>query len=324
MDWRGIIPPQYIEAQKRFRKVVLNPPNFEPGSWIGAGRVFYDSFYEEYLLSVRPRKAPPTRAYEVRVYSSSNGESFYLKSRITKEEIAEHLGEEIKSVEGVVILRDPFTSELYLYVSVNNGKGWETVLYTSDDPTGPWKPMGYVLRLGDDYDAREARDPVIDIVDGTYFMIYKANNGKGVVNSALAVSSDGIHWKKLGVPTIDGEKQPKYYQLTGTILSGARGPIIVGLARRYVVNGCGLARHLEAYVIDYRNLNLETIAKLEWTPRSPYERKDYPTHGYSSITYDFDNQRLLIYVEALDPVFTKEPGWRTQVDRWILYGVPFP
>ncbi len=91
MDWRGIIPPQYIESQKRFRKVVLNPPNFEPGSWIGAGRVFYDSFYEEYLLSVRPRKAPPTRAYEVRVYSSSNGESFYLKSRITKEEIAEHL-----------------------------------------------------------------------------------------------------------------------------------------------------------------------------------------------------------------------------------------
>ena len=323
MDWRGAIPPQYLVARRRFKRVVLDPPSFEPGSWIGAGRVFYDSFFDEYVMAVRARKAPPLRGYEVRVYASDDGESFAQRAAFTKEEISEDLGEIVKSVEGVQIIRDPATCSLYLYISVDNARGWELVLYRADDPAGPWECIGYVLRLGEDFDRREARDPVIDVVDGTYFMLYKAASG-GKVNAALAVSANGLEWRKLGVPTIDGEPQPSYLQLCGTVVAGARGPVFVGLARRHVVNGCGLAKDFEAYVIDYRGMNLESIAKLEWIPKSPYERSDYPTHGYCSLTADPEESRALIYVEAVDPAHTKEVGWATQVDRWILYEVPLP
>ena len=323
MDWRGIVPPQYLVARRNFRRVVLDPPDFEPGSWIGAGRVFYDSLFEEYLMAVRARRGPPARGYEAEVYTSDDGEQFTLRSVLTKKEIAEQLGDTIYSIEGLQLLRDPLSGKLYLYVSVDNGKGWETVLFESDDPAGPWESRGYVLRVGESYDSKEARDPVIDVVDGTYFMLYKASDGEKV-NTALAISCDGVKWRKLGVPTVDGRPQPEYLQLSGAIMAGARGPIHLGLVRRYLVNGCGLAKHFEAYVIDYRSLNLETIARLEWTPRSPYERVDYPTHGYSSLTYDRERDRVLIYVESLDPKYTREPGWRIQVDRWILYEVYLP
>ncbi|RLF02841.1 MAG: hypothetical protein DRK00_09510 [Thermoprotei archaeon] len=321
MDWKGLIPPQYLVAMRRFKGVVLDPPDFKPGSWVGAGRVFYDSFFEEYVMAVRMRRAPPLRGYEVRVYAGDDGERFSHRSTLTKEEISSDLSEEILSVEGVQVLRDPVTCKLYLYISVDNGRGWETVLYASDDPAGPWECRGYVLRRGAEYDSREARDPVIDVVDGTYFMLYRASSGERV-NTALAVSADGVKWRKLGVPKVDGRAQPRYLQLCGTILTGARGPIFVGLARRHVVSGCGLARNFEAYVLDYRCLNFETIARLEWKPMSPYERSDYPTHGYCSIAFDAEEGRALIYVESLDPI--SEPGWKSQVDRWILYEVEMP
>lgn len=321
MDWRGLVPPQYLASRRRFKSIVLDPPDFKPGSWIGAGRVFYDSLYEEYVMAVRARRAPPLRGYEVRVYAGDDGERFTHRSTLPKEEVSRDLGEEVLSIEGVQVLRDPTTCLLYLYVSVDNGKGWETVLYTAEDPAGPWDCKGYVLRRGDGYDAREARDPVIDVVDGTFFMLYKASDGERV-NTALAVSSDGLKWRKLGVPRVGGELQPRYLQLCGTILAGARGPIYVGLARRHVVNGCGLAKDFEAYVLDYRGLKLEAIARLEWRPKSPYERCDFPTHGYCCVTLDPEEERILIYVEALDP--SSEPGWRSQVDRWILYEVEVP
>ncbi len=60
------------------------------------------------------------------------------------------------------------------------------MLYISDDPAGPWAPYGYTLRAG---------DPVIDIVDGVYTMLYKAHGTDGKVHIALAVSHDGKHWK---------------------------------------------------------------------------------------------------------------------------------
>jgi hypothetical protein len=93
----------------------------------------------------------------------------------------------------------------------------------------------------------------------------------------------------------------------------------MGFARKYAIAGCGLAKDFEAYVIDYRNMNLEKIFSREWIPLSPYERKDYPSHGYMSIVKDPTRDRLLLYIEAIDPEYTREVGWRTQVDRLIVY-----
>lgn len=33
--WTGLILPRYIFVNRRFRGVVLDPPDFTPGSWIG-------------------------------------------------------------------------------------------------------------------------------------------------------------------------------------------------------------------------------------------------------------------------------------------------
>ena len=92
-----------------------------------------------------------------------------------------------------------------------------------------------------------------------------------------------------------------------------------GSCSKILINGCGIAKHFEAYIIDYRNCGLETVYRTEWKAASPYERKDWPTHGYLSIVFDYDNNRVLIYIESIDPKYTKEVGWATQVDRWILY-----
>lgn len=54
--WQGFIPPQYIFANRRFRCVALDPPDFKPGSWIGAGKAIFNWQTEQFLLTARPRK----------------------------------------------------------------------------------------------------------------------------------------------------------------------------------------------------------------------------------------------------------------------------
>ncbi len=177
------------------------------------------------------------------------------------------------------------------------------------------------MRREKSYEVEEARDPVVGIIDGLYMMFYKANDGKKV-NTALAISQDGVKWRKLGVPMINGHPQPDYLQLCGSLFSGSLGPVFMGLARRHIVSGCGIAKSFEAYVIDLRQVEMMEVFRTEWRPLSPYEHKEWPTHGYCSIIHDLKRNRILMYIEAIDPEYTKEVGWRTQVDRLIAYEVP--
>jgi len=333
--WMGTIPPQYIFANRRFKKVVLDPPDFNPGSWIGAGSVIIDFETNEYWLTARLRKMPPLRGYEVKIYKSLNGEDFREAVALSKDDLSKLSGLNILSIEGQQLIKDPLTGKYYFYLAVDSGPtdvGWDTLLLSSEDPSGPWKSHGIVLRRSESYDELGARDVVVGIVDGKYLALYKAqrrnlessNLKDYIVNVALATSKDGIKWEKQGLFTVDGRKQPAYLMLYGNIFAGSLGPLFIGLARKYRVKGCGLARHFEAYTIDYRNLNLETVFSTEWIPLSPYERKDYPTHGYMNVVYDWLKNRILLYLEALDPHYTKEIGWNTQVDRLILYETPLP
>ncbi len=320
LRWEGLLPPQYLLRNRRFLRVVLNPPDYNPGSWIGAGNVILDEEAGEFWLVARLRRAPPARGYALGIYRSTDGEHFYQAFKVTKEELGEMAKLEIKSIEGSQMIRDPATGKYHLYISVDID-GWETLLLKAEDPSGPWECVGLVLRREESYETREARDPVIGIVDGLYIMLYRANDGRRI-NTALAVSQDGIKWRKLGIPMIDGNLQPGYLQLCGSFFAGSLGPIFLGLARRYVVNGCGIAKSFEAYALDLRRPEMTTIFRGEWKPLSPYEHSECPTHGYCSIIYDPFRDRVLMYVEAIDPQFTKEVGWRTQVDRLILYEVP--
>ena len=328
--WSGLYPPQAIFANRQFRKVLLDPPNFEPGSWCGAGSMWLDEDTEEYWLSSRPRMKPEKRGYAVEIYRATDGENFNLVNRITKEELSEVIGRKVLSIENQQLIRDPLTGLYHLYLSVDvvvkegdKEQGirskWETLLLITDDPTSSWEPYGFVLRCDRDYDFYEARDCTIGIVDGRYFCLYKARSKSNVVNTALAISNDGKNWIKLGVPTIDGKPQPKYLLLSGSIYGGSLGPIFIGTETHTVIKGAALTKHFTAYVIDYKNINLERLFIEEWEPLSMFEHPEYPIHTYCDITYDSLRDLWLITVEAIDPNYTKELGLNTEVDRLLLY-----
>lgn len=331
--WYGMYPPQAIFANRKFRKVLLDPPCFDAGSWCGAGKLWIDVDGREYWLTSRPRMGAEKRGYAVEIYRSRDGENFSLVTWITKEELSEITGKIVQSIENQQILRDPLTGMYHLYLSIDiaerNIAGdekrifesrWETFLLISDDPAGPWKPWGFVLRGDREYDSGEARDCTIDIIDGRYICLYKARKaGTSIVHTALALSSDGKNWVKLGVPTIDKNPQPDYLLLNGSIHPGSTGPIFIGTKTMEVVKGAALTKYLVSYVIDYRNLNLETIFTTEWIPKSRYEHPEYPIHTYCNVVYDPLSDRWLTWIEAVDPIYSKEPGLNTEVDRVLLY-----
>ena len=331
--WSGLYPLQAIFARRRFRRVLLNPPCFDPGSWCGAGKLWIDEHDGEYWLTSRPRMGSEKRGYAVEIYRSRNGEDYSLVTWLTKEELSESIGKTVQSIENQQLLRDPFSGKYHLYLSVDiaerNVAGdekrifeskWETFLLVAEDPSGPWKPEGFALRGDKDYDSGEARDCTIDIVDGRYICLYKARKaGTKVVHTALAVSSDGRDWVKLGIPTVDGEHQPDYFLLNGSIHAGSLGPIFIGTKTLDVVNGAALTKYFAGYVIDYRNLNLESIFVAEWKASSRYEHPQYPIHTYCNVVYDPLSDRWLTWIEAVDPILSREPGLNTEVDRVLLY-----
>lgn len=323
--WQGIYPPQAIFSKRKFRKILLNPPKFEPGYWCGAGKLWFDQWDEEFWLTSRPRAGAVLRGYALEIYRSQDGENYSLVWCISKEEVSAICGRAVQSIEGTQILRDPLTGRYMLFISVDVSEGgkWETYLMSADDPSGPWVGEGFVLRCDKDYDSGEARDPTIDIVDGRYVCLYKARAADtNIVRTALALSRDGKNWVKMGLPKINGGEQPNYLLLYGSIMAGCCGPIFVGTATREVVKGAALTDTFASYIIDYREMNLETIFEAKWKPGSIYEHQTYPIHTYAGVTYDHTKDRWLTWIEAVDPTTSKEPGLNLEVDRVLLYVSP--
>ncbi len=335
MSWHGLYPPQAIFSKRRFNRVILNPPNFEPGSWCGAGKIWIDEENGEYWLTSRPREMREMRrGYAVEIYRSKDGENYDLVTWISKEELSQMIKTEILSIENQQLLKDPLTGRYYLYLSLNVSKEnliiesrmfveskWETFLLSSEDPSGPWKSEGFVIKGSEEYDDGESRDATIDIIDGQYFCLYKARKARtGIVKTALTTSKDGKNWLKLGVPTIDNEHQPDFFLLSGSIIPGFTGPIFIGTKTLDVIRGNALTKYFVAYRIDFRNLNLETIFTAPWIPFSRFEHNEYPIHTYAQAVFDtIRGDRWLTWIEAVDPNYTKELGWSTEVDRLLLY-----
>jgi len=145
--WHGLYPPQAVLRGRRFRKILLDPSNFNPGSWCGAGKLWIEAESGEYWLTSRPREGPPKRGSAVEIYRSKDGENYSLVSETTKEELSEISGVTVHSIEGQQILHDPLTGRYYLYLSVDVAKEnvagrhnrtyesrWETYLMTADPP----------------------------------------------------------------------------------------------------------------------------------------------------------------------------------------------
>lgn len=334
MSWYGLYPPQALFLKRKFRKVILEPPNYNPGSWCGAGKLWIDEESKEYWLTSRPREGEARRGYAVEIYRSKDGENYSLVTWITKEELSEMTKARVQSIENQQLLRDPTTGHYHLYLSLDvaqenlAGKEsrifeskWETFLLTAEDPSGPWEQEGFVIRGDTEYDSGEARDSTIDIIDGQYFCLYKARKtGTNIVHTALAVSKDGKRWQKLGIPRVDNEQQPNYFLLSGSIVPGSTGIFFIGTKTLEVVKGAALTKYFVVYRIDYRNLNLETIFSASWIPLSRFEHKEYPIHTYAQVVFDtIKGNRWLIWIEAVDPNYSKEPGLNLEVDRVLLY-----
>ncbi len=340
--WQGIVPPQRLYARRRFLGVALDPPDFEAGSWTGAGKALYDPDHREFLLTARPRSAREgVRGFAADVYRSADGEAFRLAARITKEEVVEVSGTAIHSIEGTQLLKNPATDEWHLYLSVDTGGGfvwggvkWETLLLTAPDLCGPWRSHGLVLRNDHDYDAAQARDATIDIVDGRWTCIYKAKDEKRDERPALATSLDGITWTKHGPLSIDGADSVAF--LSGTIFAAPTGPVFMGLQTKLddsrqtkddvtyadehkIGHGGGPPPRFFARRLDTAAGNLETIFETEWLPLSPYEHAVHPLLGYSSLVYDPDRLRVLWYVEAIDKELTRSIGLNETVERVLVY-----
>ncbi|MEM3078778.1 MAG: hypothetical protein QXF21_00490, partial [Thermoproteota archaeon] len=120
MGWYGLYPPQAIFSKRRFRRVILDPPNFNPGSWCGAGKMWIDEDNGEYWLTSRPREMREMRrGYAVEIYRSRDGENYDIVTWITKEELSEMTKTQILSIENQQLLKDPSTGRYHLYLSLN-------------------------------------------------------------------------------------------------------------------------------------------------------------------------------------------------------------
>jgi hypothetical protein len=342
----GASPPQYLFENRRFIGIALEPPDRNPGSWTGAGKALRDPESGLFYLSARPRKAEGgVRGYAAEIHRSEDGVGFERVGLVTKEEASAASGIGIYSIEGTQLLRDPATRKWHFYISVDTGESfvwggiqWETLLLTSTSLEGPWESQGIVLAHDQDYDANQARDSSIDIVDGLWICLYKAMDGRRNVRPALALSNDGVHWRKRGPLTVDGGDHIAF--LNGSLVPGCTGPLFVGLessladgrqksdevvyADEHGIGHGSSDTFAVAYLLDHRAGNLEPLYRVYWEPGSRYEHPRYPLLGYSSIIWDEPRSRYLIYVEAIDAELTKRIGINETVERVLVYESSLP
>jgi hypothetical protein len=340
--YHGFVPPSHLYRNRRFAGVALEPPDYMPGSWIGAGKAWYDAEADAYFLTARPRTAAEgVRGYSGQVFRSENGIDFHMIAEVTKEQAADISGVALHSIEGTQLLRDPSTGIWLFYLSVDTGDAfvwggvkWETIILSAHALSGPWTYEGFAFRNDQDYDAHQARDATIDIVDGRWVAIYKAKNAERNERPGFATSLDGIAWRKHGTLTTDGEDALGF--LSGSFFPTSSGLMFVGLRTRLIDSneeredvvyadsygighGGGPTPLFVAYLVDTRSMNLETVYSTPWVPLSPYERDDHPLLGYSSTAIDRARRRAFFYTEAIDPELTEAIGINSTVERLLVY-----
>ncbi len=333
--------------RRRFLGIVLEPPDYAPGSWIGAGKAIQWEETGDIILTARPRiAARKARGYAANICRSRDGTSFELVHSIHKEEASSLSDLGLHSIEGTQLLRNPNDDRWHLYLSVDTGDdfvwggvNWETLLLTARSLEGPWRSEGIVLRNGNGYDAAQARDATIDIVDGKWLAVYKAKDSGRRERPALATSSDGISFRKAGPLTVDGVDHLGF--LSGTIFPGVDAPLFVGLETELsdsrekndvvvyadehgIGHGGGPPPTFVAYGLHLKQRNLESIFRARWTPLSDYEHREHPLLGYSSLLSLPEKGVIMMYLEAIDPRHTRAIGLNETVERLLVYESSVP
>ena len=340
--WHGFPPPARLFAGRRFVGVALEPPDYNPGSWIGAGKSWYDEHEDCFYMTARPRTAAnDVRGFAARIYRSKSGIDFEQIGEITNDLVNSVSDVPVHSIEGTQLLRDPATGRWFFYLSVDTGDSfvwggvkWETVILSANQLTGPWSWEGYALKNDHDYDVHQARDSSIDIIDGRWMCLYKAKDASRKERPALATSTDGLSWNKRGVLKIDGQDTLAF--INGSLFATSSGPMIIGLRvqlsdsrskrddviyadKHGIGHGGGPRPKFVAYLLDEREMNLTTVFSAPWYGLSTYEHPEHPLLGYSSMAYDSKRGRFLFYTEAIDPSLSEAIGINSTVERTIVY-----
>ncbi len=309
----------YLFKNIKFKKILLNPPSIKPGSFKGAGD--FNKINNFYWLTSRSR-TKEKRGYEVEIFYSKDGYNFKLANKISIKEIEKSINKEISSIEGQQLLYDKKSKLYYLYISIDIGNEsnhfWYTILMTSKNPKNKWINKGAVIKPVKPFNT--AKDLNITYIDGQYIGISKSYIDKeNKLKATVYKSKDGIKWKYLGEPKIDGRKQPNIFAIDGKILKYDDEIIFIGSLGDYFKNGLTASNKICFLRLNLEKMEFSTLFSKKWIPKSKYEHKKYPIHTYFTPFWDSNKKEWKIIIEAIDPKYTKKLGVFDVVDHVIMY-----
>ena len=312
-----------IFKNKRFKEIILNPPDYKPGSFKGAGDLLIEN--GNYWLTSRTRTRD-MRGYEVEIFLSKNGYRFKKIKTISIGELEKELDADLSSIEGQQLLYNRDKRLYYLYISVDFGSSlshlWKTILMTSKVPSKDWKNMGVVIEPVAPFNT--AKDFNISYINGSYIGICKAYiDAKKQLYAALFSSKDGIKWKYWGIPKINGKDQPPIFAIDGKIFEFGNKIIFLGSSGSFFKNGLTASDRVCGFEIDLKKMNFNTLFSQKWKIGSKYENPECPIHTYCTPVPDYSKKEWKIVIEAIDPEHTRKLGVFDVVDHVIMYTSKF-
>ncbi len=212
--WFGLLP--LFDPQSG--QTVREPQNDERGWWAGAASAIYDeqsgNFYLYYRLR-RPRGVEPDRGAECRIAQSADGVAFTDIWAATKDQFAS------PSIEKACLLKC-LDGRWRLYISYVDPEDlrWRTDVLEADSPAGFDPNKRQKVFTPADVGCEGVKDPYVIIVGHQYYMFLSYAPSPGEVSdelraqmhstadvyntgitkssSALAISSDGVHFSWVG------------------------------------------------------------------------------------------------------------------------------
>ncbi len=208
--WYGL-PPLFNPQDG---ETILKPEESGSGNWVGAPSIVYDSSTQRFYLYYRVRKPRPIRGGECYIAESTDGETFDTIWGVHKEALG------TPSIERSCLIKNP-KGEWFLYLSYVDPETqkWRIDVVQASNTGGFDLSQRQKVFTAEDVGVQGVKDPWVMIINGLYYMLisYAAtlpnlsaqeqqrlhatgdvyNTGLTLSSTALALSSDGIHyvWK---------------------------------------------------------------------------------------------------------------------------------
>lgn len=175
-------------------QIILAAEGEGEGYWTGGCSSLKDKDGTVYL-AYRIRN-PENRGYKLIIASSKDGKGFRTTISMFKQDFGP-----FDSLERACILQDPETEKYKLYVSLDRNKKWS--IYKLEDVAfpslfDPATAREVLAPSPEDADSRKVKDPYIVNFKGLWHMLYSGSDERPEEDIFLAVSKDGVRWKRRG------------------------------------------------------------------------------------------------------------------------------